>query len=48
MSNAEKINELVNAFNSLNEKDQERLVYIAEGMRIAQGNTVPPVATTPA
>lgn len=48
MADIEKINELVNTFNLLSEKDQERLVYIAEGMRIAQGNTTTEAVTTPA
>lgn len=38
MANTEKLRELVSMFNALNEKDQDKLVYIAEGMRIAQGN----------
>lgn len=46
MANTEKLRELVSMFNSLNEKDQDKLVYIAEGMRIAQGNATTPTPDT--
>ena len=37
MSKTERLRKLVQMAKSLNESDQEKLVYIAEGMRMAQG-----------